>query len=71
VTTAAVIWVLAAIGATIGLGQFAVAVVLAVVTVAILVGVELLEVRFGWLRRGSTHTIKGAVLSGGAIQMSL
>jgi putative Mg2+ transporter-C (MgtC) family protein len=55
VTTAPVIWVLAAIGATIGLGQFAVAVVLAVVTVAILVGVELLEVRFGWLRRGA-HT---------------
>jgi putative Mg2+ transporter-C (MgtC) family protein len=53
VTTAAVIWVLAAIGATIGLGQFAAAVTLAVVTVAILVGVELLEVRFGWLRRGA------------------
>ena len=43
VTTAAVIWMLAAIGAAIGLGRHFGAIALAVVTVGILVGVELLE----------------------------
>ncbi len=52
VTTAAVIWVLAAIGAAIGLGRHAEAISLAVVTVAILVGVELLESSVKWLARG-------------------
>jgi putative Mg2+ transporter-C (MgtC) family protein len=52
VTTAAVIWVLAAIGAGIGLGRYAGALTLAVVTVAILVGVELLESSVKRLTRG-------------------
>jgi len=53
VTSAAVIWILAAIGAAIGLGHIALAVALAVVTVGILNGVELLENSFRKLRRGS------------------
>ncbi|MBA2243416.1 MAG: MgtC/SapB family protein [Gemmatimonadetes bacterium] len=52
VTSAAVIWILAAIGAIIGLGHLAAAVALAFVTVAILVGVELLEATFQVLRQG-------------------
>jgi putative Mg2+ transporter-C (MgtC) family protein len=52
VTTAAVIWMLAAIGAAIGIGYFTGAVVLSVVVVAILVGVELLESSPKWLTRG-------------------
>ncbi len=52
VTTAAVIWILAAIGAAIGLGRYAGALALAVVTVAILVGIELLEVSIKWLAGG-------------------
>lgn len=52
VTTAAVIWILAAIGAAIGLGRYGGALALAVVTVAVLVGVEMLEVSIKWLRRG-------------------
>jgi putative Mg2+ transporter-C (MgtC) family protein len=52
VTTAAVIWVLAAIGATIGLGYSMAALALAVVVVAILVGVELLESSFVRLTQG-------------------
>jgi putative Mg2+ transporter-C (MgtC) family protein len=43
VTTATVIWVLAAIGAAIGLGRIAEAIPLAIVTVVVLIGVELLE----------------------------
>lgn len=52
VTTAAVIWVLAAIGAGIGLGRYAESVALAVLVVSILVGVELLESSVKWLTRG-------------------
>lgn len=52
VTTAAVIWVLAAVGAAIGLGRYAGAIALSVVTVAVLVGVELLESSVRWLTRG-------------------
>lgn len=43
VTTAAVIWLLAAIGATVGFGYHVAAVVIAVVTILVLVGVDLLE----------------------------
>ncbi len=53
VTTAAVIWLMAAIGASIGLAHYVEAVALAVVTVAILVGVELLESSAKWLTRGA------------------
>ena len=52
VTTAAVIWMLAAIGAAIGLGRYAGAIALAVVTVGVLVGIELLESSVRWLTRG-------------------
>lgn len=52
VTTAAVIWVLAAIGAAIGLGLYPGAFVLALITVGVLTGVELLESSLRWLARG-------------------
>ena len=52
VTSAAVIWVLAAIGATIGLGQLVEALVLVLVTVAVLSGVEYLENSIRRLRSG-------------------
>ena len=55
VTTAAVIWVLAAIGAAIGLGRYDGAIALAIVTVAVLVGVELLESSVRWFASG-VHT---------------
>ena len=51
-TTAAVIWMLAAIGAAIGFERYAGAIALAVVTVGVLVGVELLESSVRWLTRG-------------------
>lgn len=52
VTTAAVIWVLAATGAAIGFGHYRGAVALALVTVGVLTGVELLESSLRWLTRG-------------------
>lgn len=52
VTTAAVIWILAAIGAAIGLGLHAGAIALSLVTVGVLVGIEGLESTFKWLTRG-------------------
>ncbi len=52
VTTAAVIWVLAAIGAAIGLGRYEGAFALALVTVIVLVGVELLESSITGLTKG-------------------
>jgi putative Mg2+ transporter-C (MgtC) family protein len=52
VTTAAVIWILAAIGACIGLGLYAGAIVFAVLTVSLLTGVGLLEAAFKRLRTG-------------------
>lgn len=52
VTSAAIIWILAAIGATIGLNRIEAAIALTFVTVAVLVGVELLESSFLRLRRG-------------------
>ncbi len=53
VTTAAVIWVLAAIGATIGLGLFTAAVAFAMLTTAVLTGVDVLESSFRRLRSGA------------------
>jgi putative Mg2+ transporter-C (MgtC) family protein len=52
VTTAAVIWVLAAIGAAIGLGHLLGALALAAATVTLLTGIELLESSVRWLARG-------------------
>jgi putative Mg2+ transporter-C (MgtC) family protein len=55
VTSAAVIWVLAALGSLIGLGHLLAAVVLTLVTVGLLTGVELLESMFRRLREGATE----------------
>ena len=52
VTTAAVIWMLAAIGAAIGLGYFASSVAVSLLTVGILTGVEFVEKRIAALARG-------------------
>ena len=54
VTSAAVIWVLAALGSLIGLGHLLAALVLTLVTVGLLTGVELLESMFRRLREGAT-----------------
>jgi putative Mg2+ transporter-C (MgtC) family protein len=54
VTSAAVIWVLAALGSLIGFGHLVAALVLSVVTVGLLIGVELLESVFRRLREGAT-----------------
>jgi putative Mg2+ transporter-C (MgtC) family protein len=54
VTSAAVIWVLAALGSLIGLGHLVAAIILSVVTVGLLIGVELLESVFRRLREGAT-----------------
>jgi putative Mg2+ transporter-C (MgtC) family protein len=53
VTSAAVIWVLAALGSLIGIGHLAAALVLTLVTVGLLIGVELLESIFRRLREGA------------------
>lgn len=52
VTTASVIWVLAAIGATIGFGNYAGAIALALVTLAVLYILEIVENRLASMRRG-------------------
>lgn len=52
VTTAAVVWVLAAIGAVIGFGHCSSAVTLSFVVILVLVGVERLESSVLWLARG-------------------
>ncbi|OIO68783.1 MAG: hypothetical protein AUJ58_08035 [Zetaproteobacteria bacterium CG1_02_55_237] len=53
VTTASVIWILAAIGATIGLGKYHMGIGLALTTVTILVVTEWLERTFKGMRRGA------------------
>ncbi len=52
VTSAACIWMLAAIGVTIGVGQSLLGVKLAVLSIIVLVGVDLAESSFKWLQRG-------------------
>ena len=52
VTSAAVIWTLAAIGALVGFGRYGAALVLAVLVLAVLSGVQALERVVGRLRRG-------------------
>jgi putative Mg2+ transporter-C (MgtC) family protein len=54
VTSAAVIWVLAALGAMIGFGHLRATIVLTLATLGILLGVELLEAAFRKLRQGAT-----------------
>ena len=53
VTSAAIIWILAGIGAAIGLGYYAGALALTIVSVSVLLGVEALENSFRKLRRGA------------------
>jgi putative Mg2+ transporter-C (MgtC) family protein len=55
VTSAAVIWILAALGSLIGLGHLLAAIVLTLVTVGLLIGVELLESVFRRLREGAAE----------------
>jgi putative Mg2+ transporter-C (MgtC) family protein len=55
VTSAAVIWMLAALGSLIGLGHLVAALVLTLITVGLLIGVELLESVFRRLREGATE----------------
>jgi len=57
VTSASAIWVLASIGVVIGVGFPWLGVKLAVLTVAILVGVDLFEHRFEFLQRGVHRSI--------------
>lgn len=52
VTSASVLWVLAAVGAAIGVERYGVAVVVSLVTVGVLVGVENLERGYKAFRRG-------------------
>ncbi|MDH4320519.1 MAG: MgtC/SapB family protein [Desulfobulbaceae bacterium] len=52
VTSAAIIWMLAAIGSAIGLGYLVMAATLTMMTVGVLIGVELLEASFRKLRQG-------------------
>ena len=52
VTTAAVIWVLAAAGSAIGLGQHLAAIAISALTVAVLMGVELIERSVRRMSRG-------------------
>lgn len=52
VTTAAVVWVLAAIGCVSGLGHYGAAILLALFALGVLVGIEMLENTFRRLRRG-------------------
>lgn len=53
VTSASVIWVLATIGAAVGLGYYGMAVAVTLAAIIVLVGVELLEESFQKLRIGS------------------
>jgi len=57
VTSAAVVWVLAAVGILIGLHQYATAVIISCVASGILVVVDVLERRVKWMRRGF-HSIR-------------
>ena len=66
VTSAAVIWLLAAVGSAVGLGRYGAALTLAVVSVAVLVGVEQLEHAFAALRRGVHGGVEGADSEDGA-----
>jgi putative Mg2+ transporter-C (MgtC) family protein len=59
VTSAAVIWMLAALGAAIGMGFVGPAIALAGITLAVLVGVERLEATYRSLRRGVHSRFNG------------
>lgn len=57
VTSAAVIWVLAALGIVIGTGHNLLGIMLALLTVGMLVGLEYVENIFKWLQRSVDETI--------------
>ncbi len=65
-TSAASIWVLAAIGVVIGAGSPFLGVKLAIIAVAILVGINALEERCEWLQRGMHRRAVGEHSEGGA-----
>lgn len=52
VTSAAVVWLLAAVGSAVGTGRFGAALAVSIVSIVVLVGVEQLEKVFSALRRG-------------------
>ena len=56
VTTASVVWLLAAIGTMIGVGHFLGAIAVSLIVVAVLVGLESLEVAIARRRRGGKQT---------------
>lgn len=58
VTSASIIWILAAIGSLIGFGNYAAAISLTVITLAILIGINFLERAFKGLRRGVHGILK-------------
>lgn len=60
VTSAATIWVLAAIGVTIGTGHESPAIKLSFLVVGILYGVDVLEDRLKWLTRGVHAKVKSS-----------
>jgi len=53
VTSASVIWVLATIGSSVGMGYYGMALAVTIATIAVLVGVEWLEESFQRLRSGA------------------
>lgn len=59
VTSAAVIWVLAAIGVIVGIGHYLLGILLAILTVAVLVGVDWLEKSFKWRHSSVDEAIVG------------
>lgn len=65
-TSAASIWVLAAIGVVIGTGFPFLGVKLAIIAVAILVGINALEERCEWLQRGMHRRASDETAEGGA-----
>jgi putative Mg2+ transporter-C (MgtC) family protein len=52
VTSAAVVWLLAGVGAAIGLGYLPAAFAVTAIALLVLVGMEYLERSFNWLRQG-------------------
>lgn len=57
ITSAAVIWMLAAIGVVVGVGQHVLGILLAVLTVVVLVGLDYMESGFKWLQRSVDETL--------------
>jgi len=56
VTSAAVIWMLAAIGVVVGVGHHLLGIVLALLTVLVLVGLDYVESGFKWLQKSVDET---------------